>query len=120
MRSPVRPCYGAETIHLFSRFDLASEPASVNLLLGIGGQNAQRDSRVRVVEPAADPLAIPVENIDHAPVRHLRSGLLDHLLEDPRMGGSTRNFEFDLRKFRSDHESARKLFFLMMGLAEIS
>src|SRR5262249_60466943 len=65
--------------------ELAGEEVGVNLLIRITRQDAERDSRMSVVEPAAHPLLAAVNDIDNAARRNSRRGLLDHLLKDPRM-----------------------------------
>ena len=46
--------------------DPAGEEGGVDRLVGVGGQHAQGDARVAVVEAAADPLAVAVEDVHDA------------------------------------------------------
>jgi hypothetical protein len=65
--------------------DLAREPGRVDRLVRIGGEHAQGDARMAVVEAAADPGAGVVDDVDDAARLGLHGGLVDHLLEDPGM-----------------------------------
>src|SRR5947209_11251984 len=51
-----------------------------------------------VVEAAADPLPVAVDDVDDTARGQLRRGLFDHLLKDPRMGGAASDFQTDLRQ----------------------
>ena len=46
--------------------DLAREERLVDRLVGIGGQHAQRDARMAVVEAAAGEIAFAVDDLDDA------------------------------------------------------
>ena len=67
------------------RADLLREPRRVDRFVGVGGEHAQGDARMAVVEPAADPGAGVVHDVDDAARLGLHGGLVHHLLEDPGM-----------------------------------
>ena len=78
--------------------EAAGEEGVVDRLVRIAGQHAQGDARMAVVEAAADPLPVAVENVHDAAGRQARGRLLDHLLEDPRMRRTAGDFQAHRRK----------------------
>ena len=74
----------------------AAEEGLVDGFLGLAGQHAQGDARMAVIEAAADPVAVAIEDIHDAAGRQPCSRFLDHFLEDPRMAGAALDFEADL------------------------
>jgi hypothetical protein len=51
-----------------------------------------------IVETPPDPLIIAVNNRDHAAGRNAQDRLLNHLLKNPRMGRTPRNFQANGRE----------------------
>ena len=67
------------------RLDAAREKSIVDGFRGNCGEHAKTDARMAVIEAAANPLALAIENVDHAAAGQARRRLLHHFLEDPRM-----------------------------------
>ena len=74
------------------------EKGVVDRLVTIGGEDAEGDARMAVVEAAADPLAVAVDHVHDAAGRDAHGRLLDHFLKDPRMRRPPGDFEPHLRK----------------------
>src|SRR5262245_50345450 len=81
-----------------SLFDMPAEEIDVDGFVWIGGEDAQGDARMAVIEAAAYPLPAAFNDVDDAAAGQALAGLLHHLLKDPRVRGAASDLEADLRQ----------------------
>ena len=80
------------------RAEFLGKERGIDLFFGIAGEQPQRDARVAVVEAAADPAAAAIADVHDGTRRDPPRGLLDHLLEDPRVRRTPLDLERDRGK----------------------
>ena len=102
MDDPVGVGDGVESEPVAAQFDGPADPAGeegvVHRLGRVGGEDAETDARMTVVEAAAGPLAVAVDHVHDAAGRDTPAGFSTIFWKIHGMGRSSGDFEPDLRK----------------------